>query len=254
MIAPSTFPGFESPSLVVAGRVRVPAFELKFLLDADQAGRVEEWMRERLAVDPHGDPALGGAYSTTTLYLDTPDLAVYHRQRWYRRRKLRLRRYGELPWIFTERKSKGGDRVIKRRSVVAETEIPLLDQPASLESWPAHWFHRLMLTRRLRPACRISYLRFAFVGECPESPLRATLDRDIRGTVARDDWRLTPCDRGLPLLQDRVVFELKFHNALPQPFKELIRAFALSPSIVSKYRACCETWGLTAAGGEVTRA
>jgi hypothetical protein len=244
VIAPSTLPGFESPSLSSAGRGGGPAFELKFLLDADLAARVEQWTRDRFAPDPHGDPALDGAYRTTTVYLDTPDLAVYHRQRWYRRRKLRLRRYGELPWAFAERKSKGGDRVIKRRSVVAESEISLLDQPASLETWPAHWFHRLMLARRLRPACRISYLRCAFVGECPESPLRATFDRDIRGVLATDDWQLTPCDQGLPLLQDRVIFELKFHNALPQPFKELVRGFALNR----------EAWGLSAASGEVARA
>src|SRR5207302_7532649 len=121
---PETDVAFESPSLAVRGGGA--AYELKFLLDETRAQEVEAWARLRLALDPHGDPALGGAYRTTSLYFDTPELDVYHRSPSYRRRKFRVRRYGSAPLAFLERKAKWGDRVAKRRTSVPEEEWPRL--------------------------------------------------------------------------------------------------------------------------------
>src|SRR5262245_16404917 len=56
----------ESPSLSAKCAGAGPAFELKFLLTESQARQIEDWARQRLALDPHGDPALGGAYQTTS--------------------------------------------------------------------------------------------------------------------------------------------------------------------------------------------
>src|SRR5439155_22125195 len=102
------------------------AYELKFLLDETRAQDVEAWAELRLALDPHSDPALGGASRTTSLYFDTPELDVYHRAPSYRRRKFRVRRYGSAPEVFLERKSKWGDRVAKPRTAVPAAELPLL--------------------------------------------------------------------------------------------------------------------------------
>jgi hypothetical protein len=219
-----------------------PAFELKFLLDEARAQEVEAWARERLVLDPHGDPALGGAYETTTLYTDTPELDVYHRSPSFRRSKYRVRRYGSAPWVFLERKSKGGDRVAKRRATVPGQELAGLAQPTSHLTWPGHWFHRRLLERRLGPACRIAYQRMAFVGSCPEGPLRLTLDRQVRG-VLTGDWALDAFVGGAALLSGQVILEFKFRSALPAPFKALVQAMQLSPAAVSKYRLCREAWG-----------
>ncbi len=62
MTPPLTAAGFESPSLSARGGGAGPAYELKFLLDEERGRAVEAWARRRLALDPHGDPALGGAY------------------------------------------------------------------------------------------------------------------------------------------------------------------------------------------------
>ncbi len=245
--------GFESPSLGAPGDGVGPAYELKFLLDEARAQEVEAWARRRLALDPHGDPALGGAYRTASLYFDTPELDVYYRSPSYKRRKFRVRRYGAAPEVFLERKSKSGDRVAKRRAAVPEEELPLLAHPLSLLTWPGHWFHRCLLRRRLRPACRIVYQRTAYVGSCPEGPLRLTLDRRVRGLLT-DDWGLGPFEGGLPLLAGRVILELKFRSALPAPFKEVVRDMGLSPSAVSKYRLCREAWGVPSALREVANA
>jgi hypothetical protein len=243
MTPPVTAAGFESPSLAVPGPGTRPAFELKFLLDEDQARQVEAWAKSRLVLDPHGDPALGGAYRTTSLYCDTPELDVYHRTPSYKRRKFRVRRYGAMPWVFLERKSKWGDRVEKRRTAVPGDELANLAHPMSLVEWPGHWFHRRLLLRRLGPAARIGYQRLAYVGSCSESPLRLTLDRHIHGILA-DDWSLASFEGGLPLLTGQVIMEFKFLAALPTPFKEVVADLKLCPSTVSKYRLCREAWGV----------
>ncbi len=244
--------GCDSPSLATADDGAAPAFELKFLLDDARAQEVEAWARARLALDPHGDAALGGAYATTSIYFDTPELDVYHRSPGYKRRKFRIRRYGAAPWAFLERKSKWGDRVEKRRTPIPEEDLVMLSSPLGVTTWPGHWFHQRLLTRWLGPACRIAYQRTAYVGACAEGPLRLTLDRRVRGALSRD-WCLGPPENALPLLRGQVILELKFRAALPGPFKELVQEQRLSPSGVSKYRHCREAWGVTA-GREVADA
>jgi hypothetical protein len=109
----------------------------------------------------------------------------------------------------------------------------------SLLDWPGHWFHTRLIERRLGPACRVAYQRTAFVGACAAGPLRLTLDRRIRG-VLTNEWGLAPVDGGRAVLAGRVVLELKFHAALPGPFKELVWEMMLAPGAVSKYRLCRE--------------
>lgn len=228
-----------SPSLKTPGDGAAPAYELKFLVDEDRAQEVEAWARRRLVPDPHGDPALGGAYQTTTLYFDTPGLDVYRRTPSYRRRKYRVRRYDSAPWVFLERKSKWGDRVAKRRVLVPTAELPLLAGTVAPPEWPGHWFHGQLLPRDLLPACRIAYLRTAFVGACAEGPLRLTLDRQTRSAGA-EGWRLDTFKGGRPFLTGRVILELKFRTALPALFKALVQELRLNPSPASKYRLCRE--------------
>lgn len=231
-----------SPSLAGMNNRDGSAFELKFLLDELHAGRVEEWARSQLAIDPHGDASLGGAYHTTTLYFDTPELDVYHRTPKFARRKFRARRYGMASWAYLERKSRRGDRVSKRRVQVSGDEIALLANPMSLESWPGHWFHQRLRLKNLRPAALVTYRRTAHVGSCSEGPLRLTLDRDVHGSLC-NDWRISPAGDVVQLLLRPVILELKFMRALPLPFKDLVRNFRLNPTSVSKYRLCRETWG-----------
>lgn len=230
-----------SPSLVAPVGTAGPAYELKFLVPEAVARDVESWARQHLRPDPHGDPTLGGGYITTSLYCDTQELAVYHREPSYRRRKFRVRRYDGAAVAFLERKSKWGDRVAKRRTAVPEAEVASLAGPPRAETWPGLWFHRRLLARRLLPACLIGYERTAFVGSCAEGPLRLTLDRHVRGALT-NEWRLAPLEGGRPLLTGQVILEFKFRGALPAPFKGLLQSLQLSPAAVSKYRLCRDAW------------
>jgi hypothetical protein len=241
MMLASNLEACQSPSLRWHS-ARAAAYELKFLLGEAEARALEAWARACLALDPHGDPALDGAYRTTSLYCDTPDFDVFHRRGACKRRKHRLRRYDLAPCVFLERKSKWGDRVKKRRSVVPGDELTLLAGPLSATTWEGHWFHRHLQARQLSPVCRIGYDRIAFVGQAPDGTLRVTLDRNVRG-VPCQDWSLAAVDQGMPHLTEQVICELKYQGCLPTLFKEIIQAMRLTPTPVSKYRTFLKTLG-----------
>jgi hypothetical protein len=212
-----------------------PAYELKFLLGEEQARDVAARVARRLAPDPYGDSALDGAYRTTSVYTDTPQFDVFHRAGNSASSKLRARRYGAAGPVFLERKDKDGDKVRKCRSPVPCMDLTLLGEPAFPDDWPGGWFHVLLNGRRLRPVCRVSYDRVAFLGTAEGGAVRVTFDRNIRGEAA-DGWELVPIADGPELLLGEVICEFKFRLALPLVFKDIVAALNLAPSRVSKYR------------------
>lgn len=223
-----------SPALLADGGA--PCYELKFLLDPALDVDVRAWAATGLAPDPHGDPALGGAYSVTTLLLDTPEHDVYHRSAGYRRNKYRIRRYGDgAGLVYLEQKRRAGDEVRKHRTPIPDAELDCVARPLSLESWPGRWFAARVHAKRLVPTCLIRYVRSAFTGAGSSTPMRLTLDRLIHGRPW-STWRVVPFDGGLPLSSHRTVLELKFTGSMPAPFKSLVRQFRLIPAAVSKYR------------------
>jgi hypothetical protein len=211
------------------------AYEVKFRLTGDEACGAEAWARQRLTPDPHGD---NGVYRTTSLYLDTPFLDIYHRTPGYRRSKYRLRRYGADEAIHLERKRRRGDRVRKRREAVALAEVPSL-----LDGEGGGWFGLLVRQRLLRPICWIGYLRTAFVSATANGPVRLTLDRGIAGTTA-SDWTVPGQVEGRPLLPGEVILELKFRASLPVLFHDLLAQLPSRLAGVSKYSRCVEAWDL----------
>lgn len=221
------------------------AFEVKFLIEEKVARDVSTWAYEKLIPDPHGDSNLGGAYETTTLYTDTPELDVYRKSAGYRNRKYRVRRYGNAESVFCERKAKKSDRVRKRRIPIGVEEMYRLAIDDGDVDWSAHWFRMLMKAHNLAPVCRISYRRHAFFGTCTEGPLRLTMDRNLRGAMV-SDWNFSGTEPAQNLLDGYVILELKFQDALPTPFKELVQSLYLQPGSVSKYRTCREAWGVNA--------
>jgi hypothetical protein len=214
---------------------------VKCTLDSEQAAFVESWAELRLTPDPHGDPALGGAYRIHSLYLDTPSLDVFWRSAGFRRRKYRIRRYGDESLIYLERKTRQGDRVRKRRCSIPDTELHRLTLPDLDPQWPAGWFHRRITGRRLGPSLSVSYLRVAHILPHEHDPARLTLDRDLV-CVRTDDWGVKPASQGRPLAPDRVVLELKYRGTLPLLFRELLQEMGLVPGSMSKYRRGIEAW------------
>jgi hypothetical protein len=189
-----------------------------------------------LTPDPHGE---GGVYRTTSLYLDTPVLDIYHKTRGYRRSKYRLRRYGSEEWVHMERKIRRGDRVRKSRDQISLADVPrLVDADGG-----GAWFGPLIRRRSLRPICWISYTRTAFAAATLSGPVRLTLDRDVMGTTA-STWTVPAGVEGRTLLPGEVILELKFRSSLPALFHDLLGVLPSRLAGVSKYGRCVEAWNL----------
>ncbi|MBI2804415.1 MAG: polyphosphate polymerase domain-containing protein [Planctomycetes bacterium] len=228
-----------------------PAFEFKFQVDQTKARDLATWAAEHLNLDPHADPQLENSYRVHGLYFDTPFLDVYHRSPGFKKRKFRLRRYGEGATIFLEQKRKSAGRVAKRRVPIGEGDLARLREPYAEVEWPGVWFHRRISQRQLQPSCLISYCRQAYFGHNAEGPLRMTLDRQVRAGDA-NGWSIATLADGGPTLTEQVLLELKFRRHLPALFKALMQDFALTPGPLSKYRLAIQSLGranLGAGGG-----
>ena len=218
------------------------AFELKFRLPESLAAGVLAWAGKQLVADPHGNGSAQGSYRVNSLYFDTTDLDVYHRNGSYGRCKYRVRRYGREDAIFLERKLKTRGQVGKRRTRISNEELLLLDEIPGSSAWDGFWFQRRLLARRLGPQCQIAYDRAALVGMSSEGPIRLTVDRDVRAFPIKS---LSVVDEGawLPLLSGQCILELKYRLMMPALFASLIQELALNPQPVSKYRLSVQAFG-----------
>lgn len=213
---------------------RKGASEVKFLIDPVVGANVRDWARERFAPDPNGSGPFGDQYRTTSVYLDTDALDVYHRRGSYGRSKYRVRRYDDADVVFLERKLKTARSLVKWRTAVPIAAIPQLEAPTSQAGSSGRWFERRLAARKLRARCQVSYRRTAFVAATSQGPARLTLDDHLFARPTRDVAFGT--DAELPILENQMILELKFSSVMPGIFKQLVEQFVLTPGSVSKYR------------------
>lgn len=209
------------------------AREVKFLVSAERAARILDWARPRLSADPHAGGPDGDEYRTTTIYLDTADLAVFNRRGSYGRSKYRIRRYDMSDVAFVERKLRTRELLSKRRTTVHTSTLPELFGDSEPEK-PHQWFVRRVGARQLSPVCQVSYRRHALVGHGPYGPMRLTFDDEVKAQ-ANLTATFVP-DGGAPIIPGQVIVEMKFCIETPAVLKHLVETFALSPAGISKYR------------------
>lgn len=230
------------------------AFELKFFLTEEGAASVAAWALDAggMRPDPHGNPALGGCYTTTTLYLDTDALDVYYRREGYAKRRYRVRRYGDDRSVHLECKSKSGDRVSKQRCAVPLEEARAAGNRGGSGDWVGSWFADRVAELGLKPASMVTYRRAAFIGTSELGPIRVTIDRAARARLCEPTGEWVPSrigdGDGPDVLGGRAIVELKYLTALPVVFKSLMKNLTLHPASVSKYRLGREALGSRAAG------
>ena len=222
---------------------RANAREIKFLISAEKGPEIQAWMRANLAPDEFGSGPERDQFETSSLYFETAKFDVFHRRGSYGKSKYRVRRYGDSPIMFLERKFRTDRVLIKRRTTAALDDFRLIETNEPDPNWYGYWFHRRLIARRLEPLVQVSYVRTARLGSSPHGKVRMTIDFDLR-VLPLPDRAFIP-GTGLPLMPAHNVIELKYSKQLPDIFKDVISQFELKTQPISKYRAGLALLGLS---------
>ena len=199
----------------------------------------------------------GIGYVIISLYLDTPEHALYHAtvDRAPHRFKLRVRRYAEDK-VFLEIKRRIKDRVAKRRAAIPGWAWPsimhdprVVDQIAlrPKDREVVDRFISLCLMINAQPTALVRYTREAWSSRIDDYA-RITFDRRILGRapegweVPLDDlhwWPVDPPGR-FELMSSGVVLELKSLPSVPHWMLRLADRYHLRRTGFSKYGSVIE--------------
>lgn len=216
-------------------------YELKFTVTTNLAAEIRDWALKNMGPDPFLEGCEDDSYQVTSLYLDTPQFSIFHRQAESENRKYRVRRYGDSSKVWLEVKRKKGDLVRKKRTWIDETEVSgLTEIDDSIDDHQNEnsdrWFRARINRYDLQPCTWIEYRRFARVQESTSLGARLTIDRDIRCMTARD-WSVpNGLGAAASCITPHCQLELKFCGTMPTLFKSLMNTFSLARSVLSKYR------------------
>jgi len=231
------------PSVVHLRESRQNAREIKFLVSAALAEPMLEWMRSNLDADAYGTGPFHDQYATASLYFENDRFDVFHRRCSYGKAKYRIRRYDLSPVMFLERKFRTDRLLSKRRTTVPVAEFDRLECDKPDRDWPGYWFHRRLVLRRLHPLVQVSYVRTARTFNSSQGLVRMTMDFDLR-VLPLPDRAFLP-GTGLPLFEGQHIVEVKYCQALPVLFRQLVEKFVLHQQPISKFRAGLAHLGLS---------
>lgn len=235
--------------------------ELKYLVPERIACAVRDAAAPHLRPDEHASqPHVG--YPVCSLYLDSPDWALFRHTAEGRaqRFKLRIRLYDSQPDspVFCEVKHRHGQIIIKQRVLVSRSDVQaaLLGRSTvdvhfdnfggtnhadRANAWREFW----RLQRQLRATGRVYvvYNREAYVGR-DDSHTRVTFDRQLLGKpYSLGELLRVPTSGSSPPLRD-VILELKFDGRFPAWMHQLVQRFQLERASMPKYVECVRACGL----------
>ena len=242
----------------VGETLRIERREYKYLLTCEQVEKVRDAIRPFCAMDPFAASAPGHRYAIESLYLDTPDLALYRANdiELVERFKLRIRRYPDAPGspYFLELKQRYHDTIIKSRAKVGEDWADLARDPFVSRQRLGHGAATERFVTRVhmtgaRPTVVVRYKREAWASVVDDYA-RVTFDTRISGQLAAPDgWhfdldpsRFRRCDDATGVRDDqtRTVLELKFTAHAPRWMMSLVERLNLMRRSYSKYGRAIE--------------
>jgi len=246
-----------------APALQASRFELKYIIDERRAGFIRDFVRGYLEPDEFADPNNGNSYRISSLYMDSPGLALYNQTvaGEKNRFKLRIRFYDNDPShpVFLEIKRRVTDVILKERAGVTREGVLKLLAGDPLD---ASWLFKKNGDEKagkallnFRTLCEsigavgviyVSYQREAYITR-ENNSIRVTFDRQLLGGEYVQGSALTlPIEGAKPEIGngDRVILELKFTNRFPTWMLDMTQAFDLQRTSAPKYVYCINTMGI----------
>ena len=212
-------------------------YELKYLLNAEQAQALRRRLAGRMEPDQFGETTIA------SLYYDTPDRRFVRRslEKPDFKEKLRLRSYGpatQISPMFLELKRKANGIVYKRRAQCTLPAARAFLAGAAAPDADSQIGRELTAFRdrsgTLEPACLILYDRTAYFE--PGGELRLTIDENPRYRM--EDPCLTDFGGAQRLLAPGgAVLELKVQGAMPLWLARALSEEGIRKTSFSKYGA-----------------
>ncbi len=235
-------------------------YEFKYLIDERRAQAMREVVKCYLQADDYALPENGFMYPVHSLYLDSPDLALYEQtlQGIKNRFKLRIRFYNDNPDMpaFFEVKQRVTNVIKKYRAGIGREglhnilsgSIPDASHVISNgDGRRLHDFYRFCdLCNQIGAigTAYVSYLREAYVA--PDSNrVRVTFDRQLTGSAY--DWlpQVKAPTNPTHANVKGVILELKFTDRFPTWMQELVETFELRRRSMAKYVKCVRAIGMS---------
>lgn len=225
---------------------RFRRYECKYLISEATAQEVRRHLQPYVTVDPYAVDSPDHSYDITSLYLDSPDLRLFHETRngLRKRLKLRIRSYSEQAGApaFLEIKRRHNQLVLKGRTRLQREAVELMldgGVPAThdlagseqacfdeFNAWTARWI--------AQPVVWVGYRREAYMGR-HNSDVRITFDRALRCAPADHGYAVLGHRNWRPIEPRDVVLELKFTTAFPLWLSRLVQRIGLRQQSYSKY-------------------
>jgi len=224
-------------------------FECKYLVPVGRVPEVRAAFLPHVVPDPYSERSVDRSYWIHSLYLDSPELDLFHSALYGERNrmKLRLRFYQETAkTVFAEIKQRKADVIFKQRAAVTPDiaaqlvrgQLPPVSE-ASEAFGPDYAtllnFSRWSSSLAVRPASCVSYRREAWTGRETIGQVRVTLDKGVY-SERREHLTFLHADRnGTELFPGYWILELKYTDRYPVWFRDLVLRFGLDRRGAAKY-------------------
>lgn len=236
-------------------------YERKYLIPEHVATAARRFVAAYLPADDHMAGQQRWGYRVHSLYLDSPQFALYRESTdgTKNRFKLRIRFYdpAEDAAAFLEIKRRIGTTIHKQRAMVPKPAAERLLKGGMITARDILNYDEKS-ARALGEFCHlreqigaagtafVSYWRDAFVSRQAEAA-RVTFDREIVGHLYHPRDGLTIVERPAQVTSDQVVLELKYIGRAPSWMQDLIKMFQLERISYPKYVHCVDALKMTAA-------
>lgn len=226
-------------------------YEFKYLVPVNKIDALRQRLRPFVQEDTFAGRQQDHQYTVRSIYYESPGFRSYNEKLAgvERRFKLRIRGYNQCQpesTVFLEVKRKYGVFISKNRAPVLWSTLPLLLKDHDVDRHiivkrgfeagqaDAHHFFYHLITKHMQPAIHIAYEREAFFTTF-DRRIRITFDKNIRFRQDSSAMSLFMVKGLLPLYRNHFVFELKFHESLPEWLADILTSFGLQRSAISKY-------------------
>jgi len=219
--------------------------ELKYRIPETKARAIAQYVRSYISLDRYSKKYPNHEYPISSLYFDSDKLHLCKEtiEGKVNRFKLRIRCYDDLPetTCFFEIKRRFNNVIFKSRACALKTVVGDVIRggyiPESLykdgkETVKQFQFYLHMLNAR--PIVLVRYMRQAFEGDS-SNRVRVTFDRQLSFKTTQNPTVTLNGSGWRNVSMNFVVLEIKFTSKYPRWLSDMVKAFDLKQTAMSKY-------------------